>query len=243
MIAALLVGVVAACGPAPSGEKTDSGALELPAEGDTGIGEPAEAPRFSSVSPLDLARLEEVSLFRSAIGHDYSDDRETCRSMKHYLCANGCETGVHQPSWTTLEVRSPVDGVIVRVEEEQSGFGAQVVIQPTGYEAWEVRLFHLATDGLVADAPVAAGDVLGRHASDDTLSDVAVWEFTEGGVRLVSFFDTLNRDAFAPWRARGVPSRAALQLSEAARDADPLLCDGERFLSRGSLPDWFVLDP
>ena len=199
-----------------------------------------DIPRFSEVLPIDVDPLEELSLFRSSVGHDYSDDHESCRSMKHYLCAQGCETGRHNPSWTTLVVRSPVAGRVVRVDVEQSGFGAQVAIQPDGYETWEVRLFHLTTDVAVGDV-VAAGDALGHHASDDTLSDVAVLEYEPTGFRLVSFFDTLTDAGFADLSARGVATRAALQITQAERDAAPLSCAGEVFVGGDGLEAWRVL--
>jgi hypothetical protein len=47
---------------------------------------------------------------------------------------------------------------------------------------------------------------------------------------------------FADWQARGVEDRDALILSREARDADPLRCDGEAFLTAGTLPAWVTLD-
>lgn len=227
----------------PGGETAiDSDAVDsdLVDTADTDLVLEPDVPRFSERLPIDLDPLEELSLFRSSVGHDYSDDHESCRSMKHYLCAQGCETGRHNPSWTTLVVRSPVAGRVVRVDVEQSGYGAQVAIQPEGYETWEIRLFHITTDISVGDV-VAPGDALGHHASDDTLSDVAVLEYEPTGFRLVSFFDTLTNDAFAALGPRGVAHRADVQIPAAARDAAPLVCAGEAFVGADSLEAWRVL--
>ncbi len=48
---------------------------------------------------------------------------------------------------------------------------------------------------------------------------------------------------FATYQARGVSSRDDLILDEAARDGDPLLCEGESITNRGALPAWVVLSP
>jgi len=40
----------------------------------------------ASYFPTDL--VQRVSRFRSGFGHDYSDDFEDCRSMKHYFIAD-----------------------------------------------------------------------------------------------------------------------------------------------------------
>ena len=74
------------------------------------------------------------------------------------------------------------------------------------------------------------------------MSDIAVERHLPDGFRLYSFFEALTDEAFAPLLARGVPSREALQISAAERDAAPLECDGERFLSEGALPNWVELD-
>lgn len=218
----------------------DSDTVDSVDTSDTDLVLEPDVPRFSEQLPIDLDPLEQLSLFRSNVGHDYSDDHESCRSMKHYLCAQGCESGRHNPSWTTLVVRSPVSGRVVRVDVEQSGFGAQVALQPDGYETWEVRLFHVTTDVAVGDV-VAAGDALGHHASDDTLSDVAVLEYEPTGFRLVSFFDTLTDAAFAALGPRGVARRPQLQLTQAERDAAPLVCAGEEFVGADPLEAWRVL--
>lgn len=251
MFAVMLVACQVASPPADDpGEAPETDVDEAAAPADTGtdtagdtdlVLEP-DVPRFSSLLPLDPERVEEISLFRSSVGHDYSDAHEACRSMKHYLCANGCETGLHVPAWTTLVVRAPVSGTVVRVDEEQSGLGAQLAIVPDGWETWEVRLFHVTT-ALVAGVHVTAGDELGTHASDGTLSDVAVLQYEETGFRLVSFFATLDGRGFAPLRDRGVSDRAALVIDAVVRDADPLVCDGERFVGGDPLGSWWALDP
>ena len=61
---------------------------------------------------LDLASIDRISLFRSAIGHDYSDSVERCRSMKHYFMPRVAL------DWSTLQVSSPAEGTIVDLRPE-----------------------------------------------------------------------------------------------------------------------------
>ena len=42
-------------------------------------------PQFVSTNVMDLVNISQISKFRSGAGHDYSDDFESCRSMKHYF--------------------------------------------------------------------------------------------------------------------------------------------------------------
>ena len=42
-------------------------------------------PRFVNTNYIDLENIFQISKFRSSAGHDYSDDIERCRSMKHYF--------------------------------------------------------------------------------------------------------------------------------------------------------------
>ena len=42
-------------------------------------------PKFVNINYIELYKIYCISKFRSAIGHDYSDDFESCRSMKHYF--------------------------------------------------------------------------------------------------------------------------------------------------------------
>lgn len=41
--------------------------------------------KFITTDYIELDKIDRVSKFRSGIGHDYRDDAESCRSMKHYF--------------------------------------------------------------------------------------------------------------------------------------------------------------
>ncbi|MEO8084934.1 MAG: hypothetical protein ABI780_14010 [Ardenticatenales bacterium] len=213
-----------------------------------------------TTSPVPLERVAKISRFRSGVGHDYSDGVERCRSMKHYLKFVGGEPGeAHDPSWTTVPIVSPLAGTVVSVQAEWAG--DQIRIRSTVDARYTAVLFHVrravGVDGDVAvdvGSVLASGQAIGSHASDETMSDLAV-EFddpaTPQGRRLVSAFDggVMGDAAFAAFAARGGAGggaggradRAALIIGREERDADPLTCDGEAFAGEGRIANWVVL--
>ena len=52
-------------------------------------------PQFAGVDYIELAKISRISKFRSGIGHDYSDDFEQCRSMKHYYMPISTKTSLY----------------------------------------------------------------------------------------------------------------------------------------------------
>lgn len=189
--------------------------------------------------PLD--RVARISRFRSGVGHDYSDGVERCRSMKHYFAFRNADGSAgepgrpHDPPWTTVPVVAPLAGVVVAVQAEWAG--DQVRIRSAVDPRVTVVLFHVRrATGVDVGAALAAGQAVGRHASDETMSDIAV-EVADGaapqGRRLVSAFDpaVMGDAAFAALAAWGVGARADLIIGRAERDAAPLRCDGERFVA------------
>jgi hypothetical protein len=240
-------------GLSPANDAGQPPGTPLGSQADTGSSSPASRaadeaiPRFATALYLDLAHVERISRFRSGVGHDYSDSRESCRSMKHYLCPVPCPgSGAPPPSgpvplWTELEVRSPITGTVLRMDAEQT-FGTQLVLQPEGHPDILVKIFHVApASEIEPGSTIVAGQRLGTHASTQTMSDIAVQHDRSDGYRLLSFFDTLTDDAFAPLAARGIASREALQISLAERDAAPLSCDGQRFMAADTLEEWVPL--
>ena len=93
-------------------------------------------PRFVTVNYIDLSKIDRISKFRSGEGHDYSDDFESCRSMKHYFVP---KDGI---DWTTVQVYSPIKGKVIRTSQESVG-GIQVQICPDEYPAFYFAIFHI----------------------------------------------------------------------------------------------------
>ena len=235
----------------------DSGSARTPSGDDThepdaapsasGFADDDTIPRFATAFYLDLEHVERISRFRAGVGHDYSDSYEHCRSMKHYACPIPCPGSgapppvTTQPPWTELEVRSPVNGIVLRLDAEQT-YGTQLVLEPSGHPDFRVKIFHVTpTSDLTPGSSISAGQLLGTHASTQTMSDIAVEQGTADGFRLISFLETLTDEAFAALARYGMTSREALQISSAERDASPLTCQGEQFMTPDPLEDWFTL--
>lgn len=199
-------------------------------------------PKFVRTDYIELARIQSISRLRSAEGHDYSDDFEECRSMKHYFWPLGGDPGqVHTPSWGTISIHSPVAGTVVRVLEEWAG--TQMQIKSKDRPAFHFIIFHIAVASTVTVGDVISkGQMLGNHYGDQTWSDIAVGVSTPGGWKLISYFDVMTDSLFQSYEAAGVSSRDALIISKQERDADPLTCSGDTFVGKGNLQNWATVN-
>ena len=214
-------------GPGPTSGGTTSPTWDVDAKG---------VPHFIATSHMDPAVLARISRFRSSVGHDYHDDFESCRSMKHYFEPKG---GI---DWSTVRVVAPVSGTVSLTRSE--ALGLQVLIRPTAYPAFTVIVFHITPSIPIMQGTVLqAGQQLGTHYGPQTTSDVDIGVDTPTGYKLVSWFDAITDSLFGVYVARGATTRDAFITTRAARDADPLTCNGETFTSFGTLQAWFQLNP
>ncbi len=193
-------------------------------------------PTFVTAHYIDLGAVGRISRFRSAVGHDYSDDFETCRSMKHYFEPRA---GIDP---TRIAIFAPVDGTVAELREEWAG--TQVGIQAAERPAFTLVVFHVHVDPpLAVGDRVRAGQRLGTHIGPQTMSDIAVREATPHGMRLVSYFEVLSDARFAEVAALGPARRADAIIGAAERDRRPLRCQGDRFLDPPGDADWLILRP
>jgi len=179
-------------------------------------------PQFVNDNFIEVNKISRISKFRSSAGHDYSDSYEQCRSMKHYF-----QPGV--ADWTTVKIYSPVSGTIKKLDNEWAG--TQIHIVSDEYPAFKFIIFHVNLSGNpeVGDK-VTAGEQIGTHSSQETMSDIAVEVQTTFTKRtLISYFEVLTDYAFLPYSERGVSVRGDFIISKADRDAHPLRCNGETF--------------
>ena len=96
-------------------------------------------PKFVTSDHIELDKIERISKFRSGEGHDYSDDFESCRSMKHYYSPDS-----QVVDWSQIKIFSPVDGTILKMEVEGlPNSGKQLHIRSTAYPAFTFRIFHV----------------------------------------------------------------------------------------------------
>lgn len=192
-------------------------------------------PQFVGVDYIELDKINRISMFRSGIGHDYSDDFESCRSMKHYFQPNS------SVDWPTVQIFSPISGTVSKIYEEWAG--TQVQIKSEEYPAFFFIIFHVnLTNPLNVGDLVTVSQQLGTHIGSQTTSDIAVGVSTPNGWKLVSYFDVMTDSVFQNYQARGLSSRDDAIISKEARDADALTCDGEEFTDSGNLENWIVLN-
>jgi hypothetical protein len=199
-------------------------------------------PKFVGADYIELSKIQMISKFRSAAGHDYSDDFEICRSMKHYFWPFGGDPGqTHVPPWTAINIYSPVSGTISRMFEEWAG--TQIQIRSNDYPAFYFSIFHVTlVKPLNIGDVVTAGQRLGNHVGEQTMSDIAVGVNTPSGWKLLSYFDVITDSEFQNYQARGISSRDTMIISQEARNSDPLTCNGETFANSGHLQDWVTLN-
>jgi hypothetical protein len=231
-VIALVPGCKGSNGPAPGPGATTTVYYDVDKNG---------IPKFVRTDYIELSKINEISRFRSAAGHDYRDDFEKCRSLKHYFWPAGGDPGMaHTPSWAEIQLHAPVSGTVSRVFEEWAG--AQVQIQSKLQPGFYFIIFHVnQLKPLAVGDTVSEGQLLGNHIGDQTMSDMAVGVTTPTGWKLVSYFDVMTDSLFLTYQARGIANRDSLIISKTARDTDPLTCNGETFTATGSIPDWVMM--
>lgn len=190
---------------------------------------------------IELSKMERVSKFRSGHGLDYSDDFESCRSMKHSFVLKPGENP------TACRIFAPFSGTVIGSLEDWEGTtlwkGTTIGIQSDSHEAFWVLLFHVNLDSsLQVGDHVEAGQILGKSEKEDGGTTVAVWVHTPDGDKLLSYFYVISDGLFTQYQLRGLYSREAAIISKKKRDADPLTCQGEEIIDKGNLDHWFILN-
>ena len=178
-------------------------------------------PKFVKTDFIELSKIQRISKFRSGAGHNYSDDFESCRSMKHYFSMDSAEPTLNHVS----NVFSPVNGQIIRISTEQTeNSGFQLWISSDEYPAIIFKIFHVNKSNNVANGKkVTAGEKLGTTYS----TDIAVEINTTKGYKLVSYFDVMTDSFFTGYQNRGINSRTDIIISKEARDANSIQCSGD----------------
>lgn len=216
---------------------------------------PADAlPKFIVANPVNLSQLSAFSLFRSGEGHDFADDYEASgRSMKNYFNVRA----ELMNTFNAVAIYSPVNGTLAGSDPEQSEIapgvprGTQLHLVPTGYAAFDVRLFHINLDpSITVGSTVSAGQFLGyaelrpnspnfdwavqvawgARPSDAAL-DARPPEFRNEtfdalGAKLLNPFGLMDSATFSSWAAYGLTSLSQTEFSEAYRDSNPVTFGG-----------------
>lgn len=197
-------------------------------------------PQFVTADFIDLPKIDTISKFRSGIGHDYSGNGETCRSMRHYFgnyskaaeFKNGDEKikalkERPDPS-KAIEIYAPADGWIVSISGENTPVGNQIEIVPDNSQGWNIRLDHVyPVEGIHIFSRVKAGQKIGL-IHDNQAVDMTILYHYRGEFRLTSYFQVMTDEVFAHYQARGVKNRSDLIIPREVVDANPWECLTDR---------------
>lgn len=161
-----------------------------------------EIAPFISSDFTELDKITAISYFRSGCGHDYSDDFETNRSMKHYYEP----FGAHRVN-DDVKIFSPVDGQITEIVNEEHGSSVglknkQIRIRPSAHHELTIIIFHsdLISAEIIVGKLVTAGEHLAyAHMYYDDIPeyahdfDIAVrQDVGNGKKRYLSYIELMN---------------------------------------------------
>jgi hypothetical protein len=59
--------------------------------------------------------------------------------------------------------------------------------------------------------------------------------------RMVSYFDVITNEIFAQYQNLGVNNRSEMFISKTLRDANPLTCSGDTFITTDTIENWVYL--
>ena len=199
-------------------------------------------PQLVQTDYIEVPKISAISRFRSGEGHDYSDDFEHCRSMKHYFTISTSA----DPN--QVKIFSPITGYVQNdFPESTPNSGNQIWVSSTNSPAFFFILFHVnVTNTLAIGSAVTNGQQIGTFGGEPggvISSDIAVQVNTPTGRNLLSYFDVMPDALFANYQAYGITNRTQMIISQAERDADPLDCSGETFLNSGSITNQVILTP
>jgi len=182
---------------------------------------------FIIVNPLDLSQIQRMSLFRSCIGHDYSGlntdgEKETLRSMKHYLEPLPSLIGTNQ-----INIFAPFDGKVVEILDGPPG--KAIYISAKAAPSWKFIFFHvLPAVGIEEGTLVQAGEQVGTVSGDiHSNFDFALKQFSWKGQVFDSPFMHMTNSILDEYAAKGVTPENII-LSKEARDAEPCPVEGTK---------------
>ena len=182
--------------------------------------------RFIIANPLDLSQIQRMSLFRSCIGHDYSGlntggEKETLRSMKHYLEPLPSLIGTNK-----IKIFAPFDGKIVEIRDGPPGKG--IYIAAHAAPSWKFIFFHVVPAAEIEKGTsVKAGEQVGTVSTEIHNFDFALKQF--GWKRQV--FDSplmhMKETVLEEYAQNGITLENII-VSKEVRDAHPCPVEGTK---------------
>jgi len=202
-------------------------------------------PKFVRISYMEFDSIGRVSTFRSGVGHDFSDDFEFCRSMKHYF-----EPRNFHIANVNINIYNPFRTTVERIIQEWAG--SQIYLVSTEYPFLTARIFHVNLNaGINTGDTLSEGFLLGTHIGNMTSSDIAITVLTptdgpkdstnsQSGIRFASYFSIMTDSLFQRFSMRGLNMDSVI-ISAEKRDSFPLNCNNGAFSDPGTINNWITL--
>ncbi len=228
--------------------------FEEPAESDYEIVLNSNS-KFIVANPFDLSQVSAISKFRSCVGHDYSGynaykERETQRSMKHYI--NGISSVVG--SSDKVKVYAPFDGKIVYIDDDFASFegkqrGQQIWLSGSSTGGRVFVFFHVdLLSSITEGIEVEAGQHIGyANLNNSPNFDIALKKAGNIGPHTFeSPFLYVGVEVANQYEAIGI-DLDYLIISKSARDLEPCSCIGEYCSFPSNSPesnpeDWVIVN-
>lgn len=179
---------------------------------------------FITANPLELSEISYISPFRSCMGHDYSGknidgERETNRSMKHYIGLKNSDPG------SRTKVFAPFDGNIIEIDKEQSSRDTQVWIRPDRAEEFIFVFFHIDLEPeLTKGSQVQSGQFIGyaniKMKGDSFDMGLKKTEIFGGPNIFGSPFNYMTSDVLKEFEKKGINLQNII-ISKEQRDNHP----------------------
>ena len=216
--------------PEPVNEETNivvEEATAIPQESPTDSSVAEDDLRFIIANPLDLSQIQRISTFRSCVGHDYSGlntrgEKETLRSMKHYLEPLPSLIGTDQ-----IKIFAPFDGKVVEILDGPPG--KAIYLSAKAAPSWKFIFFHVVPAvGIKEGTLVQAGEQVGTVSADiHSNFDFALKQFSWKGQVFDSPFMHMADSILGEYAASGVTLENII-FSKEARDAEPCPVEGTK---------------
>ncbi|MBI2668238.1 hypothetical protein HYX14_00170 [Candidatus Woesearchaeota archaeon] len=210
--------------------------------------------KFIVANPFDLSKISAISKFRSCAGHDYSGlnangEKETQRSMKHYLNAADSVVGSNDK----VKVYAPFDGKIASIDDDFASFegkqrGQQIWLSGESADDWVFVFFHVdLLQSIKKDTRVKAGQHIGYANFENAPNfDFTLKKFGFFGPNTIeSPFLHLSQEVVKLYTDKGLAVDNFV-IQKNVRDAKPCTCTGEYCFFPTNSPesnpeDWVVV--
>ena len=172
-------------------------------------------PQFVNEDWIELDKIENISKYRSTIGHGYPDDNSST-SDKHYFNPKSIFGYIND----TIKVYSSVNTKVTKIEWEQHQLldgtiqGKQIHLQSIEHPSIIFVYFHVNIEptGLQINQELIAGQWIGYcDCREGSNTDIAIYR----GGETISWFEIITNSLFSVYNTRGITNRSLMIKTDA----------------------------